>query len=64
MLLDSLKVHGQEFDSLKGELDLLEVETFEIEDFADLDLNAADGCCSCCSCTSTSSCSSCSDMNG
>lgn len=44
-------------NTLNQELHLLEVETFEIEDFADLEQNpaAALGCSSCSSCCSTSS---------
>jgi len=51
-------------DDLKDELHQLEAETFEIEDIADIGIEAASGSSSCstsscCSC-STSSCCSCS----
>lgn len=64
MLLNDLK--KDRIDELKDELHQLEMETFEIEDIADIDIEAAScGCSSscstssCCSC-STSSCCSCS----
>jgi len=56
MLLNDLK--NDLTNDLMDELHRLEMETFEIEDIADIDIEAAS--CGCSSSCSTSSCCSCS----
>jgi hypothetical protein len=64
MLLESMKIAGtstSSLDDLREELHLLEVGTFEIEDFADLGQGSleivSDSNCNCSSCSRYCSCS-------